>query len=88
MSVAAFLWRKMSLKLERSQLGLPLAVYLSNFAFGAVLSWASGFSVPVLLGLVVGVVPATALWWMIQPTATVSESTAEIPVVPIEVALK
>ena len=89
MSVAALLWRKMSLKLERSQLGLPLAVYLSNFAFGAVISWASGFSIPVLLGLAVGVVPATALWWMVRPTAMVaSDITTEIPAVPIEVALK
>ncbi len=90
MSVAALLWSKTPLKLERAQLSLPLAVYLSNFAFGAALSWASGFSIPVLLGLLVGVVPVFALWWMAQPTAaTVAmDSTTQIPVAPVEVALK
>jgi len=69
MSVATLLWRKTPLKLERSQLSLPLAVYLSNFTFGAVISWASGFVLPVLLGLVVGVIPVLVLWWMAQPAA-------------------
>jgi len=30
MTVAAVLWRKTPIKLERSQLSLPLVVYLSN----------------------------------------------------------
>jgi len=46
----------MPLKLDRSQLSLPLVVYLSNFASAAVMSCASGFWIPVLLGLLVGVV--------------------------------
>lgn len=88
MSVAAFFWRKTPLKLQRSQLGLPLAVYLSNFAFGGVISWASGFPIPVLLGLVLGVGPALALWWTVQPTAVAVEAATEMPVAPVEVALK
>ena len=91
MSVAAVLWRKTPLKLERSQLSLPLAVYLSNFAFGAVISWASGFSIPVLLGFTVGVAPALALWWMASPssaTVALEEAATEIPVTPVEVAFK
>lgn len=66
MSVAAVLWRNMPLKLERSQLSLPLVVYLSNFAFAAVMSCAAGFWIPVLLGLGVGVAPVVTLWWMAQ----------------------
>jgi putative membrane protein len=89
MSVAAVLWRKMPLKLERSQLSLPLAVYLSNFAFGAALSLASGFSIPVLLGVVTGVAPVLTLWWMAQLKADVAiESVTEMPVASVEVALK
>lgn len=70
MSVAAVLWRNTSLKLERSQLSLPLVVYLSNFAFAAVMSCAAGFWIPVLLGLGVGVAPVVTLWWMAQPGST------------------
>lgn len=82
MSVATLLWRKTPLKLERSQLSLPLAVYLSNFTFGAVISWASGFVLPVLLGLVVGVIPVLVLWWMAQPaTDTVGmDAATQLPV--------
>ncbi len=90
MSVAAFLWSQASIKLERSQLLVPLTIYLTNFAFGAIISWASGFPIPVLLGLVVGVIPAIALCWIVQPTtATAAIDTAtQIPVAPIKVALK
>ena len=90
MSVAALLWRNNPLKLERSQLNLPLAVYLSNFTFGAVISWVAGFPIPVLLGLLIGVAPALGLWWMARPTsATVAiDPATEIPVASVEVALK
>ncbi len=90
MSVAALLWRKTPLKLERSQLSLPLVVYLTNFAFGAVISLASGFSLPVLLGLLTGVAPVLALWWMAQPRADIVaiEPVPEIPVASVEVVLK
>jgi putative membrane protein len=50
-------------KLERSQLNVPLVVYISNFVFAAGLSLGSGYAIPVLLGFVGGVVPALALWW-------------------------
>ncbi len=63
MSVAALLWRNTPIKLGRSQLSVPLIVYLSNFAFAAGLSLGSGFVIPVSLGLVLGVLPAVVLWW-------------------------
>jgi uncharacterized membrane protein len=63
MTVAALFWRNTSIKLERSQLNFPLVVYLSNFVFAAGLSLGAGFSIPVVLGIVLGVAPAIALWW-------------------------
>ena len=64
-------------------------VYLSNFAFAAVMSCAAGFWIPVLLGLVVGVAPAITLWWMAQPgSAMAIEEATGMPVAPVEVAFK
>jgi putative membrane protein len=63
MSVAALLWKNKSVQVERSQLTFPLAIYLSNFVFATVLSLAAGFNIPVLLGVVLGVLPAVFCWW-------------------------
>ena len=90
MTVAALLWRNNPIKLERSQLNVPLIVYLSNFGFATVMSLAAGFSIPVLLGLFLGVAPAVALWW--QGTngqaVAVEAGTQEISVAKVKVALK
>ena len=90
MTVAAVLWRNTPIKLERSQLSVPLVVYLSNFAFAALLSCAAGFWIPVLLGLLVGVAPVVALWSMAQPgsASTAVDPATEMPVAAVEVALK
>lgn len=71
MTVAALLWRNPLLKLNRSQLIVPLIVYLSNVAFAAAISLASGYWVPVLLGIVLGVIPVICLW-LLAPPATES----------------
>jgi uncharacterized membrane protein len=90
MTVAAVLWRKASIKLERSQLSVPLIVYISNFVFAAGLSLGSGYAIPVLLGFVGGVVPALALWWRTAnaPAQQAIEPNTEIQVAPVKVALK
>ncbi|MEG4121774.1 carotenoid biosynthesis protein [Microcoleus sp. N9_B4] len=101
MSVAAFLWRKTPIKLERSELGLPLIVYLVNFAFGAIItvvSLDSRFWFPTSLAVLLGVVPAIALSWIAKPaTGDVTETmpsletsvlTAEIPPQPVGVLRK
>lgn len=90
MSVAALFWGNLPLRLERSQLSIPLAVYLSNVAFAAGIGLASGYWVPVSLGLLLGVVPALVLWWMALPStvSTVVEEAPGISVTPVEVALK
>ena len=62
MSLAALIWSPKPIKLWRSQLVLPLIVYLSNFTFAAGLSLGDGFVVPVSFGLILGVIPAVVLW--------------------------
>lgn len=69
MTVATVLWPKQATQLHRTELGLPLVVYLSNLAFASVLSLAAGLWVPVVLGLLVGAAPVILLWWMAEPTA-------------------
>lgn len=91
MTVAALLWKNNPIKFERSQLNLPLAVYLSNFGFATVMSLAAGFSIPVLLGLVLGVTPAVAMW--LKGTAASNQVNVEatnnqVSVASIKVALK
>ncbi|WP_413198928.1 gamma-carotene 1'-hydroxylase CruF [Nostoc piscinale] len=91
MTVAALLWKNQPIKFERSQLNLPLVVYLSNFGFATVMSLAAGFSIPVLLGLVLGVTPAIILWWKASAAnnqVTLEPATKEVSVASIEVALK
>lgn len=70
MSVAALFWHKVELRLTRAQLTTPLAIYLSNFAFGAVITVAqldTRFWVPTLISVALGVFPALFCWWMGQP---------------------
>jgi uncharacterized membrane protein len=57
MTVATLLWRMKPLAIPRSQLGLPLAVYLGNFAFATITSLAAGIYIPIGLGLILGVAP-------------------------------
>jgi uncharacterized membrane protein len=64
MSVAALLWPKERIVLDRSQLNLPMAMYLGNFVFAMVLSIGGNIWIPILLGLALGVVPLFALWFM------------------------
>jgi uncharacterized membrane protein len=89
MTVAALLWRNNPIQLERSQLNFPLIVYLSNFGFATVMSLAAGFSIPVVLGLLLGVAPAVTLWWQgTNRQAVAVEATQDISVAKVKVALK
>ncbi len=91
MSVAGLLWGKTSIILQRSQLNLPLIVYLSNFAFAAGLSLAGGFFIPVLLGSVLGVIPAVALWLRSSTTSAqvaIEPVTQEASAASVKVVLK
>ena len=67
-TVAALLWGKQAPILRSAQLNLPLAVYLGNFTFAAVMSIGAGFWIPLGLGLLLGVLPALLCWrWAQEP---------------------
>jgi putative membrane protein len=71
MSVATLIWRAKPVILPHRQLGLPLAIYLSNFTFATFLSLAAGIYLPILLGFFLGVVPLLLCYKM---AATSSDS--------------
>lgn len=64
MTVATLIWRLKPLTLPQTELGLPLAIYLGNFAFATITSLAAGIYVPILLGLVLGVAPILIFYQM------------------------
>ena len=80
MSMAALFWRNTYPKLTRSQLWIPLVIYLANFAFGAVITVTSldvRYWIPTCISIILGVVPAIGLWWMAQPSVDEVRSTLE-----------
>jgi uncharacterized membrane protein len=64
MTVATLIWRLKPMTLPTTDLGLPLAIYLGNFAFATITSLAAGIYIPILLGLVLGVAPILILYQM------------------------
>lgn len=90
MGVAALLGRKEPLGLSRSQLTVPLLVYLANFAFGATITLTqldSRFMIPAALGVLIGVLPAMIFWWIsptqsalsVEPSQAFSEVASQEP---------
>jgi uncharacterized membrane protein len=80
MTIAAMVWGQEPLRLRRAQLHLPLAVYLLNFAFGAVITLAqlsSQFWIMMLLGVGFGVIPALLIWQSVPARDQDSTSPAE-----------
>jgi uncharacterized membrane protein len=64
MTVSTFIWRMKPLTLPNTQLGLPLAVYLGNFAFATITSLAAGIYIPILLGSILGIMPLMIFYQM------------------------
>jgi len=62
MTIAALFWGKNPKVLSRSELRLPLAIYVGNFVYATVISLAGGIVIPVVLGIVLGLAPALILW--------------------------
>lgn len=79
MTVSVVLWGRQAPKPSGSQLNLPLAVYLGNFAFAMVMSLAFGFWIPVLLGILLGVIPAMLCW---RQSYLLSEKSAAVEASP------
>ena len=93
MGTAALIWGPKPIKLLRSQLVLPLVVYLSNFMFAAGLSLGDGYFIPVSLGLILRDVPAIVLWMKSSTALTyttdgVDNEATEIAVASVKVAVK
>lgn len=67
MSVATLFWQPTAQPLQRSQLTVPLLIYLVNFAFGAIITVTqldARFWIPTSISILLGVVPAILLWWV------------------------
>lgn len=64
MTVATFIWQAKPLRVPRTDLGLPLAIYLSNFTFATIMSLAAGIYIPIGLGIILGIVPLLVLYQM------------------------
>lgn len=62
MTVATLLWQVKPLPSLSFPLGLPLAMYLSNFVFAMVISLDGEIYPPIFLGLLLGVIPAVLLY--------------------------
>ncbi len=75
MAIAALLWKVKPLETVRLPLGLPLAVYMSNFAFAMVISLNGEIYLPILLGVLLGVLPA----WMLYRAAVEAENAMDAP---------
>jgi uncharacterized membrane protein len=81
MGVAALLGRSSPLALSRSQLTVPLLVYLANFAFGATITLTQldpRFMIPAVLGVLIGVLPAIIFWWISPAQALVVEASQKV----------
>jgi uncharacterized membrane protein len=63
MTVASLFWGKNNQPvLTKQQMLFPMVMYLGNFGFAMTLSISAGIYFPVLLGLLLGVLPALGLW--------------------------
>jgi putative membrane protein len=96
MSVATLIWKAKPVTLPSLQLGLPVAIYVSNFAFATVLSLAAGIYLPIWLGLLLGVAPllwcykmaATGLSAVLVNSEVTDVSSARVPVASVGVTRK
>lgn len=78
MATAAAFWRDNQRVngLSRSELTVPLIVYIANFSFAMLMSLGNGIYIPVLLGLILGLLPAV-MCWLTAPVGR--ESVAQVP---------
>ena len=83
MGVTAWIWRFRFISLTRTQLTLPLMVYLLNFAFGAVITVVqldNRFLLPTAISVLLGVVPVVLAWFLSS-----EEPSSSLPPTPVTV---
>ncbi|MBD0334631.1 MAG: carotenoid biosynthesis protein [Cyanobacteria bacterium Co-bin13] len=88
-AIATLIWqsRSRSCDLSREELNTPLIVYLGNFVFATVMSLAAGFWVPILLGILVGALPAVWFWSRALPESAMESATAVTVGSPVNAAV-
>ncbi len=64
MGISHLFWGNQPLGLTRQHLTFPLAVYVSNILFGAILSLAAGIWLPVVLSIIFAIIPCCVLYGM------------------------
>ncbi len=79
MGVASLFWKKEILPISRTQLGVPLAIYMANIVFGAVLSLAAGMWAPVALTVLFAIVPVLVLYAAVPVVPVSAVEAAELP---------
>lgn len=75
MTVATLIWQIKPITFSNQSLGLPLVMYLGNFAFAMVMSLAAQIYIPIFLGLLTGVLPVLVLYKL----ASEPETPAQVP---------
>ena len=87
MTVATLIWKAKPVNLPDRELGLPLAIYLSNFTFATVISIAEGIYLPVFLGILTGIIPVLVLYKMANSTKEIREEVnSDIPeITPVKI---
>jgi putative membrane protein len=87
MTVATLIWKTKPVNLPDRELGLPLAIYLSNFTFATVISIAEGIYLPVFLGILTGIIPVLVLYKMANSTREIREEVnSDIPeITPVKI---
>lgn len=77
MLMAAVIWQWSDLDSKKISLDVPLAIYLGNFAFAMFISIHGEIYPPILLGLILGVVPAVRFYQLAKShTADADDSAA------------
>lgn len=70
MSVARWLWKATPAVPSRSQLTIPMVIYVGNIVFASIMSIGAGLYIPVVLGVILGFLPVVLIWWSGNSTGT------------------
>lgn len=64
MTVATLIWRIKPLNFQEIPINFPFFIYLGNFGFAMIMSMAEGIYIPVLLGIILGIIPILYFYWL------------------------
>jgi len=87
MTVASWLEKVKPLTLPKGEYKLPLAMYLGNFAFAMIISLAEGIYLPIILGILTGVIPALWLYRLALSSSSGEDLKSEVELVAVKVPI-